>query len=164
MSLGRVAGAIFLSGYVALLFFWNSDPLFYLHLALHEAGHIFAIPFGQVVHVAGGSLLQWAVPLVFLAYFAFKRNWFAVATMVIWFGASLRNSVPYIADAKAKQLPLLAENLIHDWNFLLIQFNLLSHTETIAAAVNTTAWTMLLLRLAACWALALMAAGEGFGR
>jgi hypothetical protein len=54
-----------------------------------------------------------------------------------WLGASLANVALYIADARAQELPLLGgENVIHDWWYLLTEWDMLSQNLAIAGWVR----------------------------
>jgi hypothetical protein len=44
---------------------------------------------------------------------------------LVWTGPSLADVAVYVADGRAMALPLLAEGLIHDWNFILGRLGLL---------------------------------------
>jgi hypothetical protein len=107
------------------------------NLAIHEAGHVFFQPLGDPLVVLGGSLLQVLVPLAFVAYFLVRRDWFASSVVTAWLGASLGNLSLYIGDARAQELPLLGgENAIHDWWYLLIEWDLLPQDLVIARWVR----------------------------
>jgi hypothetical protein len=119
-----------------------------VHLPFHEAGHVLLAPFGRFLSVLGGSLLQAVVPLVCGAVFLVQnRDPFAASVTLWWAGQSLMDLAPYIADARALQLPLLggstgAEVEGHDWEYLLTVLGLLSHDVTlgrIAFAVGALA-------------------------
>jgi hypothetical protein len=96
-----------------------------VHLPFHEAGHVLLSPFGRFLMVLGGSLFQLAIPLVCGGVFLLKnRDPFAASVTLWWAGQSLMDLAPYIADARALQLPLLgghtgAEVEGHDWEYLL---------------------------------------------
>jgi hypothetical protein len=61
-----------------------------------------------------------------------------------WVAASLLNVALYIGDARAQELPLLGgENSVHDWWFLLTEWDLLPRDTVIARQVRlagTLAW------------------------
>src|SRR4051812_7822038 len=59
-----------------------------IDLAIHEAGHIVFIPFGEFMTVLGGSLFQILVPALFVGYFARQRDWFASSYLLFWLGQS----------------------------------------------------------------------------
>ena len=113
------------------------DPLDDLNLAVHEAGHLVFSAFGETMTILGGSLFQVIVPAVFVAYFARTRQRYAAAVTVSWVGVNLLNVARYIADARAQELPLLGgEDSIHDWWYLLINWDLLLNDLTIARWVH----------------------------
>jgi hypothetical protein len=113
------------------------DPLDDLNLAVHEAGHYVFMPFGETLTVLGGSLFQIIVPAVFVGYFVRTRQRYAAAVTMTWVGASLLNVARYIGDARAQELPLLGgDNSIHDWWYLLINWDMLESDLTIARWVH----------------------------
>lgn len=89
-----------------------------INLFIHEAGHLFARPFGRVVHVLGGSLFQVLLPLALLVV-TWRQNVRQVPPVAFWVGESMINVSVYIADAPHKKLRLIAQGLTHDWNWLL---------------------------------------------
>jgi hypothetical protein len=107
------------------------------NLAIHEAGHVLFQPFGDPLVVLGGSLFQVMVPLAFVGYFLVRREPYSASIVAAWVGVSLTNVALYIADARAQELPLLGgENVIHDWWYLLIEWDLLSSDLAIARWVR----------------------------
>ena len=94
-------------------------------------------PLGDPLAVLGGSLFQVIVPLAFVGYFFVRRDLFAACVVMAWLGASLSNLARYIGDARSQELPLLGgENVIHDWWFLLVEWDLLSRDLVIAQWVR----------------------------
>lgn len=106
-------------------------------LAVHEAGHMLFMPFGEFMMVLGGTLFQVTLPLVFVGYFALKRDFYAACFLLFWEALSLTDAALYIGDARERQLPLLSgDPTSHDWTWLLIQLNALQHDRSIASAVR----------------------------
>ena len=137
--LGRLAVAVGLGiyGVIRLRNPEHWDLLDDVNLAIHEAGHVFFQPLGDTLVVLGGSLLQVLVPLLFVAYFLRQRESFSASVVAAWLGASLCNVALYIADSRAQQLPLLGgENVIHDWWYLLTEWDLLSRDVALAGWVR----------------------------
>lgn len=167
MRIARVLGAFIVSLYGWDLWWlytaippWRSvwyDPLYALTLVTHEAGHFVFLPFGglSLIAVLGGSLLQWLVPLMFVIYFGLRKKWFAVGVTGVWWAASILNSVPYIADAEYRALPLIADGLIHDWNFILLRWNLLGESIQVARVVRGIGLVVLVGGLFGTWFFAL---------
>jgi hypothetical protein len=109
------------------------DLLDDLNLAVHEAGHLVFSPFGETMSILGGSVFQVIVPAAFVAYFARSKQRYAAAVTMSWVAVNLRNVARYIGDARAQELPLLGgEDSIHDWWYLLINWDLLPKDLTIA--------------------------------
>jgi hypothetical protein len=143
-----VAFGIGLYGFVRLANPEHWDLLDDVNLAIHEAGHVFFQPLGDPLVVLGGSLFQVLVPLVFVVYFLVRRDRFAASVVTAWFGASLGNVARYIGDARAQDLPLLGgENVIHDWWYLLTEWDLLPQDLAIARWVRMASATAFVIAL-----------------
>jgi hypothetical protein len=124
-----------------------------VNLIIHEAGHLIFRPFGEFLMIAGGSLFQVIVPLVFAGYFYFNRNHYSCALVLFWAGESLLNVSVYAADAVEMQLPLLGGNdSIHDWNYMLDHLGLLKQTASIALVIRALGTVTILAGLV--WAIA----------
>jgi hypothetical protein len=124
-----------------------------VNLLIHEAGHIFFMPFGEFLMIAGGSLLQVIIPLVFAGYFYYHGKAYSCALVLLWVGESLLNVSVYAGDSVLMQLPLLGGNdSIHDWNYMLDRLGLLDHTQGIARAIRLSG--SLTIICATLWALA----------
>lgn len=114
-----------------------------VHLVFHEAGHTITamLTNHQPAVVFMGSGLQVLFPLIVAAAFYFKnRDAFGAAFGLWWAGHAALDVAPYIADARALELPLLgggtgAEIEGHDWEYLLGHWNLLPQDTAIAAGV-----------------------------
>ncbi|HEX5074191.1 MAG TPA: hypothetical protein VFW03_13330 [Gemmatimonadaceae bacterium] len=135
----RIAALVFIAIYAIARLgnpeYW--DPLDDLNLAVHEAGHLVFSGFGETMTILGGSLFQVIVPAAFVAYFARTRQRYAAAVTMSWVAVNLLNVARYIGDARAQELPLLGgEDSIHDWWYLLINWDLLSRDLTIARWVH----------------------------
>jgi hypothetical protein len=96
------------------------------NLVFHEAGHVLLGVFGRFIGVLGGSLSQFALPLMLAGVFLKQRDQFGAVVCTWWAGQNLLDVAPYIADARALQLVLIggktgAEVEGHDWEYLLTQ-------------------------------------------
>jgi hypothetical protein len=103
-------------------------------LPIHEAGHVFLMPFGELPTIAGGSFLQVALPLAIAIAFRVKqRDPFGAAVCLWWAGASVVDLAPYIYDALDPKLILLGghtgEDGPHDWIYLLSRLGSLRHAH-----------------------------------
>jgi hypothetical protein len=132
-----------------------------VHLVFHEAGHILFIPFGELMSVAGGSLMQLIMPLICLLAFLLKyRNAFGGAVALWWLGHSLLDLAPYIYDGRKQTLMLLGGVTgrdapgYHDWNNLLWEFGQLHRAETFGGAARLVAGAIMIGALA--WGAALL--------
>jgi hypothetical protein len=112
----------------------TGGPGAFLHgvnLVFHEAGHLIFGFFGRFVAVLGGSLNQVLIPAVCVGAFLRTRQRASAAVALFWTGQSLTDVAVYAADGRAMALPLLADGLIHDWNYLLGVTGLLHRAETL---------------------------------
>ena len=116
---------------------WQWHLIDGVNLVIHEAGHIVFYALGEFMMIAGGSIFQVLMPLLFVAYFAYQRQFYSAALVLFWVGESILNVSVYAADSLALQLPLLGgPDSMHDWNYLLSSLNLLSATATIAGIIR----------------------------
>ena len=118
----------------------------------HEFGHLAFAPIGELLGVAGGSLMQLLVPIGAAAALAARRDWFGVAFTGCWLAISMVDLARYVAAARALELPLVSmspDGGDHDWNWLLDRFGLLDRDLQLAGALRRTAAVLLLCSLAA---------------
>jgi hypothetical protein len=111
------------------------------NLVFHEAGHVLFAFFGRFLTVLGGSLFQFALPLVLAGALLRQHDAFGAAVCVWWAGQNLLDLAPYIADARALQLVLLggrtgAEVEGHDWEYLLTQLGWLRFDRTLGLGAH----------------------------
>ena len=107
----------------------TSTLVYFLVILPHEAGHFLCSPFGWFLSVAGGSIWQILLFVLFgfIVLYRKRRNealgWWAVA------GHSLINLSVYIADASARSLPLIPipDPARHDWGNMLEYLGLLEY-------------------------------------
>jgi len=125
-----------------------------VNLVFHEAGHVLFSPFGDFLHVMGGSLGQVLMPLIVMLSFLVKdRDPFAAAVGLWWIGQSAMDISIYIDDARSLELPLLGGGTgydnpdRHDWNNLLARLGLLDSDHVLAQSVYMIGR---LLMVAAC--------------
>lgn len=114
-----------------------------VHLVFHEAGHAIFMMVGapRTWVVFMGSGLQVLFPLLLAGAFYFKnRDAYGAAVCLWWAGHAALDVAPYIADARALELPLLGggngrEIEGHDWEYLLGEWRALHLDTRIGAAV-----------------------------
>jgi hypothetical protein len=125
------------------------DLLDDVNLAVHEAGHVLFAIFGDIPGVLGGSLFQVMIPAIFAGYFFRSGQRFSGAMTLAWVAQSMVNVAVYIRDARAQDLPLLGgENSIHDWWYLLINWDLLRYDLQIGGFVHFLAGMTFFVALA----------------
>ena len=128
----------------------------FLHLpdlVFHEAGHLIFSPLGQFMSVLGGSLMQVLIPVVCLVAFIRQEQFFGAAICAWWAGQNLVDLAPYIADARALQLPLLggrtgAEVEGHDWEFILTRLRMTHLDQTIGRLAHAIGMVVMMASLA----------------
>ncbi len=123
------------------------------NLVFHEAGHVLFMPFGRFMTVLGGSLFQFALPLVLAIAFLRQRNSFGAAVCTWWAGENLLDVAPYIADARALTLVLLggrtgAEVQGHDWEYLLATLGWMRFDRAIGLGAHRLGLLMMIGALA----------------
>lgn len=153
VSWWRIAVLVLATAYVGrFLFFPDAIMASWMHgvtLVVHEAGHIFAGPFGRFVAFLGGTLMQVALPVAFVAYFLLSRQPFSAALVMLWVSFSLVDGAVYVADARERALPLITlDRDTHDWWNLLGDLRLLHRDDLIAALFHAEGFAAL---AAAVW-------------
>ena len=119
---------------------------------IHEAGHpIFSI-FGEFVGFLGGTLAQLLVPLIFLGYFALRRDILSASVMSWWCGENMIGIAHYIADARAQNLELWGGGE-HDWAYLLGQMGFLRSDTAIGSSVRSLGIGIMFLSIGVLMAL-----------
>src|SRR5688572_12445647 len=60
-------------------------------LPIHETGHLLFRLFGEFMGIAGGSLFQVILPLVFVGYFVRREQYYSASIVMLWVGQSILN-------------------------------------------------------------------------
>jgi hypothetical protein len=118
-----------------------------IDLVFHEAGHVIFGVFGRFLGVLGGSLNQVLIPALCTGYFLWHRQTAAAAVTLFWTGESIADVAIYVADGRDMALPLLAEGLVHDWNWILSELSLRNQSVPIGRAVFAIGVTVLIAAL-----------------
>ncbi len=101
-------------------------------LIIHEAGHFFFRFFGRFMMFLGGTLMQLIVPGLLIFNFVVHDYRLGTQVSLFWLGHNLINISVYVADARARQLPLLGGSAVeHDWWVMLGMLNLLEYDQLI---------------------------------
>jgi hypothetical protein len=141
------------------LFLWGAYDLAHpargtlldgVDLAIHETGHLVFAPFGEFVGVAGGTLFQLIMPLLFVGYFWRRNDRHAGSVALWWVAQNCGHIATYVADARVQVLPLVGGGE-HDWAYLLGSTGYLAHDLGIARAIRATG--VLLLAGSTVWGL-----------
>lgn len=123
-------------------------------IPFHEFGHLLFMPLGEFMTVAGGSLMQFLMPLGFGLYFVIcKRDNLAGWLMLWWEGFQWVDLAPYCYDAKIPTMTLLTgrtgDTGGHDYIDILGDLGLLNQAQKIGALMQ--AFGVLLMLLALAW-------------
>ncbi len=142
-----------------------SEPLYSsilgaLNLGIHELGHFIFGVMGEGLGVAGGTLLQLAMPVFGIFNFRLQNDFFAIVLCFGWLSTNFFNIAVYVADARKLELPLVSpfgggdEGVYHDWEYMLSNLNLLEYDQAIAGVFRAMAVvSMLACLLAGFWLL-----------
>ncbi len=133
----------------------NPGFLHNINLPFHEAGHVIFGVFGKFIGSLGGTLGQLLIPAAAGIALLLKRgDTFGAGICLWWFGQNLLDIAPYMADARAGQLPLLGGNYgrsspygFHDWEFILGETGLLAHDQILAAVTMNLGRGIMLLAM-----------------
>ena len=128
-------------------------------LPIHEAGHVLFKPFGEFMHILGGSLFQLALPWgIGSAFIWVNRDNFGAALGLWWGSVSLLDLAPYIYDSLHPQLILLGghtgEDGPHDWIYLLSRIGQLDNAQRWGMVTHTLGGILILVALT--WALVIL--------
>lgn len=115
--------------------------LHYPAVPIHEFGHVLFMPFGEFLHLLGGSLFQVGLPLAFGAVLLLKnRDAFAAAVTLWWAGVEVMDVAPYVYDAWKPQHILLTgrtgDTGAHDFIDVLGDLGLLHRAQGIGYGVH----------------------------
>jgi hypothetical protein len=133
-----------------------SSSLMHLPMVpIHEFGHVLFRPFGEFMHLLGGSFFQVALPLVFGGIFLVKnRDPYSAAVMLWWSAVAVMDVAPYVYDAQQPQHVLLTgrtgETGAHDFIDILGDLGLLTRAQAVGYGVHHAGVAMLVM--ACAWA------------
>lgn len=113
------------------------------NLAFHEAGHVFYGFLGATAALYGGILGQLTFPLLAVAIFWWRRQPHAVAGAAIWGFQNLFGIARYMADARARELPLVG-GTEHDFEHIFTRWGVLARDVAIGDTTRSIAWFGLL--------------------
>ncbi len=135
----------------------NGSFMHNIVLPIHEAGHVFFMPFGEFLTILGGSLFQVALPLAIGAAFLLRqRDAFGAAICLWWAGASVVDVAPYIWDSLDPQLILIGghtgQDGPHDWIYLLERLGALTHAHTWGTVAHHVGTLMMIAGVVWCGA------------
>ncbi|WP_070988227.1 hypothetical protein [Halofilum ochraceum] len=141
---------------------WDPGFLHAINLPFHEAGHVIFGVFGDFIGSLGGTLGQLLIPIVCaVALLRGNHDTFGASLCLWWFGQNFLDIAPYMADARAGEIPLLGGNRgnsspygFHDWEFILGETGLLAWDRVLATiTLNGGRLIMLTAMLWGAWLL-----------
>ena len=124
-----------------------------INLCIHEGGHLLFRPFGNdLLHVAGGTILQLAAPIISMFVLWTQRDYFGLTFCLGWLSTNLISVGVYMSDARAQELPLVTAEggdgpTLHDWNWLFSYFGLLNDDTAIGLATRGAGSAVMVLAL-----------------
>lgn len=124
------------------------------NLIFHEAGHVVFMPFGELMMILGGSLMQVIVPGTILYVFMMREyDPYAASIAFWWLGQNLTDVALYISDASARSLPLIGgmSEEAHDWGNILTMTWLLRY-DSLLWNIAHSIW-LICMTLALLWGL-----------
>ena len=122
-----------------------------INLGIHELGHVVFEPFGALLHILGGTILQCAAPLIGAYVLLRQRDYFGISFIGCWFATNLYDVAVYVGDARERALPLVglgSGEPMHDWYYLLGRFGLLRSDQLIAAGLRSLGMMSFLVSIA----------------
>ncbi len=123
-----------------------------LNLGIHELGHVIFALLGKTLGVFGGTLLQLAAPVFGMVNFYRQQDFFAISLSFGWLSTNLFDVARYAADARAMEIPLVslfgAEDVVHDWNYLLGRVGLLQFDTALGFIIRVLAALSMFICLA----------------
>lgn len=141
-----VTWLIFYAGFLAYAFQAHGRMLFIdmANLVVHEGGHNLFGWFGPTLGLWGGTLLQWLVPFLLVAYFFTHRQTSGFVFCLFFFFENWLYTATYMADARAQVLPLVTtgdpEFAEHDFYRIFSNLGILEYDTKIAAIVRLLGW------------------------
>lgn len=123
-----------------------------VNLVFHETGHLIFAPFGDMLSIWGGTIVQLLIPLLVMLFLLLRfKNPFGACVGLWWLGQSAIDVASYIADARARAL-LLPGGLTgrdgpgaHDWADILGSEGWLEYDREIALGVNLAGEALMVL-------------------
>ena len=119
----------------------SGDTLFFfihaVHTVFHEAGHWIFAPFGEFMHVFGGSLNQVLIPAVCAGAFYWTAQYASGAFTLFWVGQATADVAVYAADGRERILPLLGDMdpTFHDWGRMLGWWGMTERAEAVGRTI-----------------------------
>lgn len=117
------------------------------NLVFHEAGHKIYGVLGETLQLYGGLLGQLTFPLLIVLVFFKRREPAGVAVGAVWAAQNLFSIARYMADARARELPLVG-GTEHDFEHIFTRWGALDRDVVIAGYTRTLGWIGIAVALA----------------
>ena len=121
-----------------------------LNIFFHEAGHWIFSFFGRFIMVLGGTVGELLIPIIFLGYFTLHRQIPGQVFSWWWVSVAFYDVAIYMADARARVLPLIGNQEGHDWAYLfrqlgVLEYDILISRLVIVIALSITVYMVVLI-------------------
>ena len=116
-------------------------------LWIHEAGHVYWSIGGTTLAVLGGTLNEVLFPIVLFGYSYWMKAFGFCAISTFWLGKNCFGISIYMADARARELPLFGGAGTHDWEYLFGKLGLLEFDTTVSMFVYLVGLVLCVLSL-----------------
>jgi hypothetical protein len=101
---------------------------------VHEAGHLFFTPAGDVLYYLGGSIIQVVLPMA-AAILLLGISTRSLSYCLYWLGHNLANISVYIADAPKLELKMYSFHGLHDWYLICTTLGIMDQAGKLAQDV-----------------------------
>jgi hypothetical protein len=151
---GLIGWSLFFLG--TMWMYWTGTPyLQNAHLVPHEAGHLLLSHTGnETITVFAGTAFELLVPLALTTSFAWRGHTYGTAFCMFMFFNAFMGVGTYMADARARALPLVAPGVAsdeiegHDWAFIFNWCGVIQHDVTIGRITHFLGWIGMALAIA----------------
>jgi hypothetical protein len=108
---------------------------------IHEAGHLLALPFGQMLEAISGTMLEMLMPIVFLVVFLKQGEFFGASFCCGWLSTCFFYASWYISMAQR------TDDWTHDWYNILSTLGILMYNRQIAFLAKSVAVLLMLFSI-----------------
>jgi len=122
---------------------WSNTLFSGWNFWVHEAGHVYFMWGGELLHSFGGTLNEIIFPLVPAVYCLRQRLTRLFSVFIFWFAHSCFGIGRYVADARSQKMEMIGDpGSTHDWNVILGKLRLLEYDTVLGTLVTALGWTL----------------------